>query len=40
MRTAKSFGVRRTMSELSLVPVPWSDLWESVSGLPIDFPGL
>jgi len=37
---AKSFGERSTMSELLLALVPWSDLQESVSGLPIDFPGL
>jgi len=39
-RTAKSFGVRSTTSELSSALVPWLDLRESASGLPIDFPGL
>ena len=39
-RTVKSSGRRSTMLELSSVPVPWSALRESASGLPIDFPGL
>jgi len=30
--------VKRTMLELSSVPVPGTDLQESASGLPIDFP--